>query len=54
MKKQTPKAKAASQKNIDAWEEKQAEANRISNDAEVKKIAYHDGYIHGENAGFIK
>lgn len=41
------KKRIASQKNIDAWEAKQAQANRVSNDKEVFAKGYNKGYKQG-------
>lgn len=52
-KKQTPKAAAASKKNLADWEAKQAEEARVSNDKIVADIAYKEGYDRGHTSGYI-
>ena len=40
MKKQTPKAKAASKKNLETWEKKQALMNKLSDNKEMLTIGF--------------
>lgn len=49
----TEKQKAADKRNLEAWEKKQAEEARISNDKEVAKIAHEEGYKEGYDKGHI-
>lgn len=47
----TEKQKAADKRNLEAWEKKQAEEARISNDKEVAEIAHEEGYKEGYDKG---
>ena len=51
--KQSAKAKAASQKNIDQWEKKQALMNRLSDNKEMITIGFVLGFVTCLLAAFI-